>query len=224
MVSAKEELAKSLSGNLIGYGMLPTEWRDFFSTFLGTQTEETLLLIDSKSVDYSHLHWKSLGTSIRNFHYGTVEIYSDPAMAYPNLANGPIPMDEFFLRVAVEMIPMLVECSATVYRSKGITGWDGEPAVPDAESLVQEVAASLDGMLDNLAADEASIRMCSGYYLNGTFGDGRLLSYADYEWISEHAVELVPVITETFMVSGFNRDHAEEVLAVSAAPLRAGVL
>jgi hypothetical protein len=223
-VPKKEDLVESLTGNLSSCGMPSSEWSDFFSHFLGSQTEETLLLLESKTTGYTILHWKSLGIAIRNFHYGTVEIYSDPAMAYPDLTNGPIPMNEFFLRVAAEMIPMLVECSAPVFRSKGIVDWNGEPVEPDGDSLAQEVVASLDAMLDNLTADEASIRMCCGYYLNGTFGDGRQLSDDDFTWISEHVMELLPTLGDTFITSGFHREHAEEVLSMDTVPFRAGVL
>jgi hypothetical protein len=224
MVPSKEDIVRSLASNLVSCGMPSSDWREFFLHFLSEQNEESLLLLESKTTGYANLHWKSLGIAIRNFHYGTVEIYSDPAMAYPDLANGPIPMDEFFLRVAAEMIPMLVECSAPVYRSKGVIGWDGEPAEPDGDSLAQEVVASLDAMLDNLTADEASIRMCCGYYLNGTFGDGRQLSDDDFTWISEHVMELLPTLGDTFITSGFHRAHAEEILSMDTVPLRAGVL
>lgn len=224
MVPTKACLVQSLTANLVSYGTPSSEWGDFFLDFLSKQDEKTLILLESKTSVFIPLHWQSFGIAIRNFHYGTVEIYSDPAMAYPNLVDGPIPMDEFFLRVAVEMVPMLAESSVTVYRNKGVTGWDGQPSVPDSESLAQEVVASLDAMLDNLTPDEASVRMCCGFYLNGTFGDGRMLSYDDFTWISDHAMELMPVLSEVFVVSGFHRDHAEEVLSVKTASLRTGVL
>jgi hypothetical protein len=223
MVPTKAGLVRSLTASLVSYGTPSSEWGDFFSDFLGKQSEETLTLLESNTSCLVPLHWKSFGIAIRNFHYGTVEIYSDPAMAYPNLVDGPIPMEEFFLRVSVEMIPMLAEYAVRVYLDKDVIGWDGEPSMPDNESLAQEVVASLDAMLNNLTASEASIRMCCGYYLHGTFGDGRPLSDDDFAWISEHAMELRPVLNETIVV-GFNRDHAEEVLSVKTAPLRVGVL
>jgi len=182
-------------------------------TFLDGQSLETLLLLDAEGVVYTTAHWLCIDAVIGLYNYGTVEKYDLLSMSNPSLA-GPIPRNEFTLRVAIALIPMFVE----------IEKLRGPHDVDDVEELAQDVAASVESMIDNMVSDERSARLCRGFYLNGRFGSRALLADDEFEWISEHAMDLLPHLKRVFHDTGFDRSLAEEVLSVDSRPLSHGVL
>lgn len=204
---------QTLTAYIVGDRANLGEWRRSVTTFLEAQSSDTISLIVAGTMTYGDAHWRSLSWSLSHYIHGSDSQYSiRPDVSYPNLVNGPIPMSEFFIRLALEMIPMLVEYNHLYSPSN------------EAEEIGQDVSASLVGVLDNISNNEASIAMCRGHYLNGYFGNGNLLPDDDFLWISQHAMELMPTLHETFFTAGFHRRHAEEVLTNKSAPLRTGVL
>lgn len=211
--SGKNSVIGSLVAAATG-GNDQTLWSAELAEFLGEQEENTLRYVIAEIAEFTPLQMKALDTAIGYYRQEPMEPYGE---------DGTIPVDEFFIRSAVLMIPMLVEERLPVLDYPSVLDWNGNYVDHDEEIVTEDVSATLTGMVENMLPVKRSLDLCRGFYLNGTYG-GTQLSDDDLLWLHDNAFDVIAHIKDMFRSDRFDRKFAEEFLSVKTKPLREGLL
>lgn len=193
-------------------------YRVAWNDLLQKQNDSILGQVKAETRDWSVLYWQAFDIAIHAYR----NEYDERLLPYPHWDPEVLPDEDFFFSLAVALVPLMVERNLPELDSPPVLDWDGKYSGNDIESLCGLVSAELEGMWDSIYPSQKSLRLCRGYYLNGNYG-GALLPEEEFQWLHDHALEVLPVVDDIFRGSKFDLRFARDYMAEST-PLRGGTL
>lgn len=203
--------ALDLSRLIVGpdEGWLP----DMYAIF-SRLSDAALELVVAETAEFNKNHWETLGL-----------ILNDYIFKYPSpleLKKGDLPEDEFVIRAAVKLIPVVVHFHLPMLGTT-TTSWDGSQHENDEYDMQEAACSAILSQLSSTPHSEDQLSILIGTYLLTDFCGEEEFSPEDIQWVSEHALALLPYYDRVFGES-FNRRLAEELVRVETPVMRDGVL
>ena len=213
--SERQILARSLASRITD---CEDEWLGEVTSRLLEQSETTLTELSQQSENFDDLELESLDMVLTDYVHGFAPMDNTP------LVSAPVPFEEFFLRIAFALIPLVVEDHRPML-GQVQQHYSGDSVELTEEDLVQSVSNTIHSMVANLLPEERSVLIVRGCYLHQNYSrNGELPSYDDLTWLSEHALEVLPFGESLYRGGRFDRELAEEKLRIETPVMREGVL
>lgn len=214
-ISHSNELVQRLTARIAG---ADKHWFIDLAEELETQSDETLSFLIELSKDYTEPCWDALSLALRTFLRGS------KLPDNTHLIEDNIPQDEFVLKITFLLVPL------SVMRHEKMLGKKGDFIASDNTyglvDLYDAVTSDIHRLMTDLLPDEESVKIARACYLITAYGRRHkvpLPSGQDFAWMSEHALEIIPIAGSVFDEGVFDRELAELMLQ-SEPSLRDGVL
>ena len=194
-------------------------WSQHVQRLLSDQNADTLSALMLDSAEFQKMHWHALDHAISDFVYGSPAIHATE----PTIVS-----EDFFLRVAFALLPLVVEEHLPMLEQSPKLNWNGEyegNTVDDVNQMASDAIHFL--AADMVASDNQKPDLARGMYLHKTFMNHEEFPLSDETllWLSKHAVSLLPYAMSVFDDKGdLDRARAEELVRVETPMLRVGVL
>jgi len=195
-------------------------WFIDLEEFLLGQSESTLNTLFEYTAGYTDMCWTVLSDTLRTFIHNGRTLPDNTHLVPDGLSQ-----DVFFLNLAFSLTPLAVRHHEPMI-GQTVISYAGDDETVTEEEMLECASNSIYDVMDDLLPEEESIRIARACYLitlYGRRGEVPLPSASDFQWMSDHALEIMSLEEPVFIEGVFDRELAE-LLLDSEVPLRAGVL
>lgn len=196
------------------------DWYQIVENILSEQSKETLEALVAESTEFNQYHWGAMDNSISDFVYG-----GPVADSYFGEEKVDLP-GEFFLRLAFNLIQLVVEEHLPMLSASPRLNWNGEYDEPDVDDMNQSISNVINYLALEMVVGENELKLARGIHLCKTFTnyDEQHLTDETLLWMSENAMVVLANAIKVFNGEVFDLDLAKEIVRVKTPVLREGVL
>lgn len=195
------------------------EWYRNVEIMFSNQSQETLDVLHAGSHEFNQYHWGALDNTLSDF------IYGGPVADSSFGEDEPEVPEESFLRLAFDMIPLVVEEHLPMLSAPPSLSWSGEYDDNCVEDMNQSISNAINYLAVEMVLDGRDIKVARGLHLYKTFTNYEEVKLDDETllWMSGNSMVLLANALKVFGPD-FDRGLAEEIVRVETAVLREGVL